>query len=555
MPFKLFKRHRNVPATSNSFNITLSDVTQLKGALLTPPDSPPLLCHSAGIGAVEGVDVQVEAEVLTESDLDSRRSSDAQMSLLATSLNAPFSAFEEDSRSTVLIVGAGFAGLSTAIACARQGYRVTVLEKGSWSKHGDNITIGSNASKILNRWGLHSDMWQAAAKGGYWYFKDYQGQDLRTEDLRQYTETYGAPMLQGSRAKFLGVLGTEARMLCVEFKLDTQVVAYHDSSRSPSLETASGEIMFADVIVVADGINSRSRDLLHDQLEAANETGIDPTTLTKIVSPYAIHRGMLEDVSAVRSNSTTSHLLDGCVRTWLGDDAHLTVAPLENNSKLSFAFVHRDLSGQASLNWRDKRPISEVTTLLDEWDPTLKTAISYFRWCLNWKKTERPSEPQWVTAGGRIVFVGDAVHPLPPSSFQGGSQSVEDGAVLAICLALAGERRGDIPKALRAFQRLRQPHVEKALQIGMKQRENWHGYVHGRDEKNLAFLVPDSYSFDAELDALDSFEEAVQSFEPTWRLSLVAKARVKRRLGLNKFAPPTRSQSFLDPGDSSKRVV
>lgn len=47
------------------------------------------------------------------------------------------------------------------------------------------------------------------------------------------------------------------------------------------------------------------------------------------------------------------------------------------------------------------------------------------------------------------------MHPLPPSSFQGGSQSVEDGAALAICLALAGGTNEDVPRALEAFQSIR----------------------------------------------------------------------------------------------------
>jgi 2-polyprenyl-6-methoxyphenol hydroxylase-like FAD-dependent oxidoreductase len=60
------------------------------------------------------------------------------------------------------------------------------------------------------------------------------------------------------------------------------------------------------------------------------------------------------------------------------------------------------------------------------------------------------------------------VHPLPPSSFQGGSQSVEDGASLAICLALAGGRNEDVPRALEAFQTIRFPRVKHAQEVGVQ---------------------------------------------------------------------------------------
>ncbi|KAK4048608.1 hypothetical protein OIO90_005778 [Microbotryomycetes sp. JL221] len=413
------------------------------------------------------------------------------------------------------------------------------------SKHGDNITIGCNAAKLLSRWGLHEEMWRASTKGGFWHFKDKAGHDLRTEDLRDYVDSFGSPMMQGSRARYMGILGTEARMMSVEFRLECNVIKYHDSAKSPSLETESGEIMFADVIVIADGIRSRSRDMLEQELQQANRTGIDAKSLNTIKSPYAIHRGLTDDVDKIRSDPATAYLLDGCARTWLGNDAHITVVPLENNTKLSFAFVHRDSTGAASLNWRDKRPITDVTKLLDDWDPSLKQAIATFRSCLNWQKTERPAEPQWQTIGGRIIFVGDAIHPLPPSSFQGGSQSVEDGAVLAICLALVDGRPQDISKALKAFQLLRYPHVKKALHIGMRQRQLWHTFVtSGRPESHLAFLVPANYDFDAEADALDNFEEVVRGFDADWRLSPVKRAKVARRLGFNKRAPPTRESLF-----------
>lgn len=70
----------------------------------------------------------------------------------------------------------------------------------------------------------------------------------------------------------------------------------------------------------------------------------------------------------------------------------------------------------------------------------------------------------------QIILIGDAVHPLPPSSFQGGSQSIEDGAALAICLALSGGSRNDVPRALRAFEQLRKPRVAEALETGKQVR-------------------------------------------------------------------------------------
>lgn len=76
------------------------------------------------------------------------------------------------------------AGLAAAIACARQNFAVTVLERSSGlSPHGDSILFGSNASKLLHRWGVGKDMYKRGASHGKWIFKSQQGEDIWVEDV------------------------------------------------------------------------------------------------------------------------------------------------------------------------------------------------------------------------------------------------------------------------------------------------------------------------------------------------------------------------------------
>jgi 2-polyprenyl-6-methoxyphenol hydroxylase-like FAD-dependent oxidoreductase len=60
---------------------------------------------------------------------------------------------------------------------------------------------------------------------------------------------------------------------------------------------------------------------------------------------------------------------------------------------------------------------------------------------------------QFVSEKGRMMVIGDAAHPFLPTTGQGASQSIEDGAVVAICLEKAGKER--VPLGLRTFEKLR----------------------------------------------------------------------------------------------------
>lgn len=72
---------------------------------------------------------------------------------------------------------------------------------------------------------------------------------------------------------------------------------------------------------------------------------------------------------------------------------------------------------------------------------------------LNQKIITREPLDRWVSPHGRMILIGDAAHPYPPISGQGGSQAIEDATVVAIALQLAGKDR--VPLALRIAEKIR----------------------------------------------------------------------------------------------------
>jgi 8-amino-7-oxononanoate synthase len=66
---------------------------------------------------------------------------------------------------------------------------------------------------------------------------------------------------------------------------------------------------------------------------------------------------------------------------------------------------------------------------------------------------------------GRVVFAGDAAHPMLPNLGQGGGQAIEDGVTLGRVVADAG---GDLDAALARYDALRARHTRKVVALSAR---------------------------------------------------------------------------------------
>lgn len=76
----------------------------------------------------------------------------------------------------ILIVGAGLAGLTTAIGFVRHGHQVTVLERKPRlsEESGSGILLGPNAMRILKTWGLKVEFEKVAHINGTTKLRRFQ---------------------------------------------------------------------------------------------------------------------------------------------------------------------------------------------------------------------------------------------------------------------------------------------------------------------------------------------------------------------------------------------
>ncbi len=342
--------------------------------------------------------------------------------------------------STVLVVGGGAAGCATAIALARAGVAVELVElKNDVTAVGSGITLQGNALRVLRDLGVYDDV----AAGGFGF--DTLG--LRAPDGTVLVEMSDArtggedlPATVGARrADLARVLMSRAREVGVTIRLATTVETLDQDDQGVDVSFSDGSSGRYDVVVGADGVRSHVRDLLGVEVDIApvgmgiwrvftqRPDGLERTDLSYQGACY------IAGYCPTGEDSIYAYLVeDAQDRSGLTPEQQLAVM--------------RELAGHYHGQWD---AIRDLMT-----DPT-KVNYTWFEWHV--------LDGPWHR--GRVVLAGDAAHSCPPTLAQGAAQALEDAVVLAELL-LAAET---VEQALDAYTARRAPRartvVENSVQL------------------------------------------------------------------------------------------
>lgn len=126
-----------------------------------------------------------------------------------------------------------------------------------------------------------------------------------------------------------------------------------------------------------------------------------------------------------------------------------------------------------SESWSERVGNEEVLKYLHEYHPECRALVNQTPpdRIIDYKLVWRDPLETWLSPGARIILIGDAAHCHLPTSGQGGSQAMEDGITVAICLQKA---EGDVPLALKVTERVRFNRSHVTHQAGSQIRETWH---------------------------------------------------------------------------------
>ena len=368
----------------------------------------------------------------------------------------------------VIIVGAGFGGLCAAIECHRQGHNVQIYESFSEIKVlGDIISFGSNAGRIFRRWFVPgtneriSDRIDPLSiqlqKHGFNIHK-WTGELVMNQKTPPKDPT--APFFNGHRGEFHSIVFNYAKDdLGIPIHLGCRISKYFEESDCAGIILDSGEKVTADVVVGADGVRSKARELVLGYVDKPKSSG------------YAVFRAWFTNEGMMADPETRKFCENGdTFQGWIGPDVHFLFSTIKNGSDCCWVLTHVD-EADIEESWSFPGKLEDVYKVFEGWDPMCKRIVSKTpeEKLVDWKLVYRDPLPRWVSDGGRTCLLGDSAHPFLPTSAQGATQAMEDGVTIAITLREAG--KNNIAAGVRAFEDIRYERVKAVQKTGESTRD------------------------------------------------------------------------------------
>lgn len=322
-------------------------------------------------------------------------------------------------RQRIAIVGAGLGGAAATTLLQQAGFEVNVYERTpSFQRLGAGIHIGPNVMKIFRRMGLEKKLEIMGSHPDYWFSRDGQSGDyLSRIPLGQYArETYGAAYITVHRGDLHALQISSIQPGTCHF--DKSLEHIEDLDTHVQMHFADGTTAEADIVIGADGIHSKIREILLG-LEEPHYSG------------WVAHRALIKGEQLAKHNM----LFEDCVKWWT-DDRHIMVY-YTTTKRDEYYYV----TGVKHPAWDFQEPFipssqEEMYTAFADYHPTIQALIESSEDITKWPLLNRDPLPLW--SRGRLVLLGDACHPMKPHMAQGAGMAIEDAAMLTRCLSATG---------------------------------------------------------------------------------------------------------------------
>ncbi|GAA5975985.1 hypothetical protein JCM11641_002859 [Rhodosporidiobolus odoratus] len=363
------------------------------------------------------------------------------------------------------IVGAGIGGLSTAVGLASRGFKhVTVYEAApEIAEVGAGIQVAPNFCRVLTHFGVFDRLRKQAVRLERSSVRRYiNNEELNTTSFANLEQTYGFPTFVVHRGDLHKALLERALELGTTLKTNSHVedVNFEETS----LQIRGTGTVKHDVILAADGIKSGIRAKMMSRRGEVDETIPTGEAAYRVVLPR----------SAMENDPDLMQLIDDptAIR-WIGPDAHIVAYPIKAHQAFNIVTTHISNTVGLTEDWTARASKKIMLDRFDGWNEVLMKCLrlapegELVEWAL------RIHLPLTGWVDGNVALLGDSAHATLPHIAQGAASAGEDGAVLGTLLA-ACKTKEDIPKVLKAYEKLRKPRADWAVEQARVTGENLH---------------------------------------------------------------------------------
>lgn len=331
----------------------------------------------------------------------------------------------------IVIVGAGIAGLATALALHRLGIPSLVLEQSdSLRKGGTSLTLFKNGWSVLDVLGVGNELRNQFLEIQGLSIKTDEGKELRSFEFKDVDPSQEVRAVE--RRVLLQTLADELPPDSVQFSSKLAKIVTDQGSGETQLELTNGTKLSAKIVIGCDGIRS----------QIAQWMGFPEP---KYVGHCAI-RGLAVYSEGQPHQPRVSYIYGRGVRAGF--------VPVSPTKVYWFICYNRSSPGPKVSNPLDVK--RQALDLVKNWpsellrtidltpEDTISRSALEDRWL--WPALTPP-----VSKGG-VVLAGDAWHPMTPNLGQGGCCALEDAIVLAKKLSRAMKHgQGSVEDAIKSY--------------------------------------------------------------------------------------------------------
>ncbi|WP_095102530.1 FAD-dependent monooxygenase [Pseudomonas sp. Irchel 3A5] len=319
----------------------------------------------------------------------------------------------------IAIVGAGLGGAAAATLLQQAGFKVDIYEQApEFSRIGAGIHMGPNIMKIFRRMGIEQQLSDMGSHPDFWFSRDGASGDYMSRiPLGEFArKEYGAAYITVHRGDLHALQMSSIAPGSVHFSKCLSTL--EETASGVRLSFTDGSTAEADIVIGADGINSKIREELLGQ-EAP------------LYSGWVAHRALIPNHVLSKYNLD----FENCVKWWSADRHMMVYHTTGKRDEYYYVTGVPHPAWEFEGNWIDSSR-EEMYEAFAGYHPTVQALIESSETVTKWPLLNRNPLPIW--SRGRMVLLGDACHPMKPHMAQGAGMAIEDAAMLTRCLQATG---------------------------------------------------------------------------------------------------------------------